>query len=75
MGRRMSTTAKFVSSFGGIVENVKFIAIGQGARDNARQFARDCGGRVYRAVAAGKVISEIIAQNLGMGISLLPHRL
>ena len=66
----MSTTAKFVSSFGGIVEiveNVKFIATGPGARENARQFARDHGGRVYRAVAVGKVISEREAQNLGEG--------
>jgi len=59
-----------------LAEKVNFIAVEPGARDKARKFARIHGGRVYRAVAVGKVYSKSTAQDLGRGyiVALSPPR-
>ncbi len=63
----MSMVTKFISGFGRVGEPVEFISAERAARKKARQYARMHGGRVYRAVAVGRVISENQALNLGSG--------
>ena len=65
--KKGSFAAQFISGFGRAGDHVQFISVEPGAREKARQFARMHGGRVYRAVAVGKVLAPRQAFDLGRG--------
>lgn len=65
--KKMSFAAQFINGFGRAGDSVQYISTEPGAREKARQFARIHGGRVYRAVAVGRVLAPNEALDLGRG--------
>jgi hypothetical protein len=67
MAKKSSAASKFLSSSGRAGDPVQYIATEPGARQKARDFARQHGGGVYRAVAVGRALSSSSAIDLGRG--------
>ena len=66
-GKGSEVAAQFIGGFGRAGDPVQYISTEPGAREKARQFARKHGGRVYRAVAVGRVLTFYSAKDLGRG--------
>lgn len=76
MVKKQSMASKIISGFGRSGEQVLYISAEPVAREKARQFARRHGGRVYRAVAVGRVLRPNTAFDLGRGyiVAIRPPR-